>query len=395
MSHKLISHSPDLKKLVDEGFEVEVRAGYLLIHHVPYVNSGREIRYGTLASDLATAGERTGPPRPHLAYFVGEHPCNTDGSEIAQIKHGTVNIDLGGGLVANYSFSHKRDGRDYVDYYEKMTTYILAIESPAKAMDPRLTAQTHRPIETKDEDSVFVYMDTASSRANITAISEKLALSKIAIVGVGGTGSYVLDLVSKTPVKEIHLFDGDDFLSHNAFRAPGAAALEDWDKGAPKKVDYLRARYSKMHKGIVPHPYHIDECNVDELRAMNFVFICMDGGNVKRLVVEVLESAGIAFIDVGMDVQIGESALTGVARVTASTADKRDHFRLEVAFGDGGWNDDYSTNIQIADLNALNAALAVIKWKKLCGFYHDFSNEYSSTYMIEGNMVTNGHCDAP
>ena len=69
---------------------------------------------------------------------------------------------------------------------------------------------------------------------------------RVAIVGLGGTGSYVLDFVAKTPVQEIHLFDGDEFLTHNAFRAPGAASLEALRR-KPKKVDYLAAIYSNMH----------------------------------------------------------------------------------------------------------------------------------------------------
>jgi hypothetical protein len=39
---------------------------------------------------------------------------------------------------------------------------------------------------------------------------------------------------------------------------------------------------------------------------------------------------------------------------------------------------DYDGNIQIAELNSLNAALAVIKWKKLCGFYNDRKAEHFS-----------------
>ena len=31
--------------------------------------------------------------------------------------------------------------------------------------------------------------------------------------------------------------------------------------------------------------------------------------------------------------------------------------------------DDYSSNIQVADLNALNAILAIIRWKRYLGFY--------------------------
>ena len=38
MSQQLISHSPDLKRLRDEGYEIEVRGGYLLIHHIPFVD---------------------------------------------------------------------------------------------------------------------------------------------------------------------------------------------------------------------------------------------------------------------------------------------------------------------------------------------------------------------
>jgi hypothetical protein len=50
---------------------------------------------------------------------------------------------------------------------------------------------------------------------------------------------------------------------------------------------------------------------------------------------------------------------------------------------------EYDRNIQTAELNALNAALAVIKWKKLCGFYIDLEKEHHSTYSIDGNEMTN------
>lgn len=52
-------------------------------------------------------------------------------------------------------------------------------------------------------------------------------------------------------------------------------------------------------------------------------------------------------------------------------------------------NNEYSRNIQIADLNALNAALAVIKWKKIFGFYGDLEHEHFSTYDIDGNHLNN------
>jgi hypothetical protein len=49
----------------------------------------------------------------------------------------------------------------------------------------------------------------------------------------------------------------------------------------------------------------------------------------------------------------------------------------------------YATNIQIAELNALSAVLAVVKWKKLWGLYKDTDNEHSSAYVVTGNVVVN------
>ncbi|MGC2408191.1 MAG: hypothetical protein WA431_17440 [Candidatus Cybelea sp.] len=46
-------------------------------------------------------------------------------------------------------------------------------------------------------------------------------------------------------------------------------------------------------------------------------------------------------------------------------------------------------NIQIVELNALNAALAVIRWKKHLRFYYSQNPEYSNLYTIQFNRITN------
>ena len=104
--------------------------------------------------------------------------------------------------------------------------------------------------------------------------------------------------------------------------------------------------------------------------------------------VEKLEEFNIPFTDVGMGIQLSDNALGGILRVTTSTVQMRDHFQTRVSFGEapGG---DYDRNIQIADLNALNAALAVIKWKKLFGFYRDLKSEHHSQFSIDTNLLLN------
>jgi hypothetical protein len=222
--------------------------------------------------------------------------------------------------------------------------------------------------------------------AGITMASAKLALARVAIIGLGGTGGYVLDLIAKTWIREIHLFDSDVLYSHNAFRAPGAASAEQLTT-RPKKVAYFLDLYSKLRSGIVAHPYNIDAINVQELSGMDFVFLCIDGGNAKKLIVEELETKGVPFIDTGMGVELVNDALGGIVRVTASLPDRRDRFRSRVSLGDAETNGDYDANIQIADLNALSAALAVIKWKKLFGFYGDQVAELNTSYTIDSNML--------
>jgi hypothetical protein len=82
MSLQLINHSPDLKQLLDEGYDIEIRSGYLLLKNVPYVDAQRNIKYGTLVSKLTLANNITTVPDDHVAYFSGEYPCHQDGSAI-------------------------------------------------------------------------------------------------------------------------------------------------------------------------------------------------------------------------------------------------------------------------------------------------------------------------
>jgi hypothetical protein len=39
--------------------------------------------------------------------------------------------------------------------------------------------------------------------------------------------------------------------------------------------------------------------------------------------------------------------------------------------------------------NALNALLAVIRWKKIVGFYDDLEHEHNTIYLIDGNTLIN------
>jgi ThiF family len=387
MSQQLINRSPDLSRLRSEGYDIVIKQNHLLVRNVPYVNSDKVVRFGTLISSLSLANNVTIKPNPHTVFFDGESPCNADGTPLGKFASSPLQQPLASDLHPNYQFSAKPPG-GYNDYYHKMTTYEAMISGPAQMIAPTASAKTFKVCEPAENESVFKYCDTASTRAGIYAITEKLELGKIAIVGLGGTGSYVLDLIAKTPVKEIHLFDGDTFFQHNAFRSPGAPSGAELQE-QPLKTAYFEQLYSKMRRGILGHADYINAANVDQLRDMNFVFLCLDKGDAKRLVVDKLEEFGIPFVDVGMGVVNSNGSLCGIVRVTTSTPTQRDYARKRIPFTDTDPQNEYDRNIQIADLNALNAALAVIKWKKIFGFYLDLDKEHFSAYTIDGNQMTN------
>src|SRR5262249_46259787 len=152
-----------------------------------------EVKRGTLVAKLVLAGDRTAQPDDHVAYFAGEHPCDADGTEIAQIKHASGERTLAEGVVIQHSFSAKPKPHDfYPDYHAKMTTYAAILAGRAQIIDPTARPQTFKVIEAEKNtrETPFNYIDTASSRAEIDIVTAKLKkLNRIAIVGLGGTGS--------------------------------------------------------------------------------------------------------------------------------------------------------------------------------------------------------------
>lgn len=394
MSRRPISRSEDLARLRDEGYTLRIVRGRLVVDDVPYVDIEGNVRHdGRLVMNLTLAGETTTTPDDHTAYFVGGIPCDMHGVPLEKIINNKNATDLGNGLVAACYFSAKvtEDGvhRNYHDYHEKVTVYVGRISGPATALDAVATARRHRPVAPEvGDDGPFKYIDTASSRAGIDALNRKLAEEKVGIIGLGGSGEYILDYVSKTEVPEIDLFDGDPLLTHNAFRAPGAASLEQLD-ARPLKVDHFAEVYGNMRHGVVGHPYRIDADNVAELQEMTFVFVAIDDAAAKEPIISALRKFGTPFIDVGMGVEMIDGRLTGILRTTTGTPEKDDHVEDRISFAEATTDDDYRSNIQIAELNAMNAALAVIQWKRHRKIYADIGTEHHSTFSIATNHIVN------
>lgn len=279
----------------------------------------------------------------------------------------SVNADV----VVERSFSNKptKTGA-YADFFEKIESYVGQISGPAMAkFGDSASPLTHNARTDEAEDPVFKFPDTLSSRSNTFDLRQKFEDEVIAIIGLGGTGSYILDLLSKTDVKEIRLFDLDDFQVHNAYRSPGK--LDEAELGK-SKVDVYFARYDGFRTGIKPYKLHVGTDTAEVFSGVTFAFVSVDKGSSRSEIFDVLIGQQIPFIDVGMGLKRKGEPLGGMLRVSYYPADNAQEVRSR---GYAEMSDPpdnlYRSNIQIAELNALNACLAVVKYKEIRTFYVD------------------------
>lgn len=369
-------------RLAEAGYEARPIHNHLVIEHVPYLDQAQQVRYGKLAEPITWIGnEQIAPPADHVVFFQGETPCDVDGNQLDLI-HSPQARELFPGFPVNFMFS-KKPAAGYPDHYSKMTAYIAMLLGPAQAVDPTATPNTFAKLPEIEEWSPFQYRDSASARAGITDLNAKLRHQKIAIVGLGGTGSYLLDLLVKTEVAEIHLVDGDEFINHNAFRAPGAASV-DQVTARPKKVDYFAGLYSTFRTGLVPHAVFVTEADAPQvLSGMDFVFLTADHTPDVIQVAQWLRGQGVPFIDVGIGISQTPQGLNGAVRTTLITSDTP----AEIQVPAGTADDEYAANIQVAEVNCLNAALAVLRWKRMVGYYADNRGESEATYSLAFNAL--------
>lgn len=367
---ELASLNPFVQDLVEQGYHLDFVHGYFFIYGLPYLDKAGSLRHGDWISPVdLTQGGALDPPRSHQAWFRGEKPHDQFGRELG-IGTRENRVEVSTDFTADLSFSFKllENGqmRNYRTFEEKVQTYLDAITAPAVAKYPEATPLRGIEIQAAAQDSPLRFPDTSSANYNLNGISSLLRTKKVAIVGLGGTGSYILDFLARTHLELIALFDDDKVHVHTIFRMPG---FIDRAIGRPK-VEALASQYGKWRSGIEPINERVTRENLERLREFDFVFVSIDDGPARRLIVDWLSSNSVPFIDCGMGLNRTVVGLNGTVRITG--VDRAAYDRtIDTAYlptGDAK-EDEYRRQAQIAELNALNAALAVIRFKQHFGLY--------------------------
>ncbi|OHV78416.1 ThiF family adenylyltransferase [Rhizobium sp. LCM 4573] len=373
MLFELANHNPDIQSLLEKGYALRVDGTRLVVRDIPYLDSNGGLQTGAFVANLMFVDQRRVRQDDHQVYFAGSAPYGLDGRPIPNLGGGPVSIPLNKtDIVVQRSFSNKPAG-GFPNFFEKIEHYVRVISGPAMERHG-VTPFTFNIDREAAGASVFKVHDTLTTRAEIGDLSQVFKEEVVAIIGLGGTGSYLLDFMVKTPVQEIRAFDADQYYVHNAFRSPGR--LRDDELGQSKAVVYA-GRYENFRSGLAIQQKFIDKSSAADLEGVTFAFVCVDRGSARAEIFDLLISLGIPYIDVGMGLDRAQGALAGMVRATYYAPEQAEQVRqMQLAEMVDHPNDEYRRNVQVAELNALNACLAVIKYKQIKRFYVDDNAAY-------------------
>jgi len=381
MIEKLAEHNEDIDRLLKKGYALSIDNNYLVVRDIPYINNNGDLQVGAIVSTMVFVNQHKVTTQDHQIFFCGSHPHELDGTAIRNLGGGSVSLQLtSDDLTVQRSFSNKPPSGKFNDWFDKIENYVTIISGPA--IDKFDTNPYTFRIVKENSKSVFKFRDTLTSKAEIGDLSANLEEDTIAIIGLGGTGSYLLDFLVKTPVKEIRGFDLDWYHVHNAFRSPGKLSEDELGK---RKAEVYKQRYEGFRNNINIYSNYITSESEKDLAGVTFAFVSVDSGASRSEIFDLLIKLKIPFIDVGMGLDRDMGSISGTLRTTSfSKESAQDIVNKRLSPLSDIPDDVYKNNIQISELNALNACLAVIKYKQLKGFYTDDNSYYHTLFNIDG-----------
>ena len=387
MSLTPINHEGQLVEVLQAGFDCCVEDDTLTVGLVPYRLSSGGVGHGRLICHLSRNGDDIAAPDDHTVAWIGdEAPHLRDGQLMNQLIIDQNRITWSNGLTSICTMS-RRGPQPYPNYGQKMLTYARLIAREAVA-----DWRTSSPgvITVKDVNH-FVDRETGLNRVGVGHLNTLLANENVAVVGAGGTGGHIVDLVSKANVRQIDIYDPDCVSVHTQLRWPGVVERRVVEEKT-NKAEYLASLYARRtNRNIRGHPFAINKDNLTYLNGKTMVFVAIDSGVARREILTGLAGLGLNFIDCGIDLQGDDGPLTASARIIRCYGEEDVEKRSEIAMmapsrDNEAEDDPYAQNVQTAEMNSLNAALAVAAWKQGIGFYKDVYGYRRSRLHMPSNM---------
>ena len=264
----------------------------------------------------------------------------------------------------------------------------------AKQIVGAVSAAGYSEISSLAKQGPFKIPNTFEARAALGPVQDRIREQRIAIIGLGGTGAYVLDLITKTPVPEIHLLDADHVEWHTFMRAPGAPTtdeIESLRRNPLTKVAYYHSKYASLREGIFAHAVRIDSSSMFaqflSTHPVDFAFVCIDqqkdsDSPRQDVVYAALSEMKVPFIDSGVSITLEDRTVRG-AVTTSFYAAGSEAWKEAIPNARVEGNVPGYRNVQLPEVNTLAASLAVMEWRRRTEQYVSESASFLHRFRLE------------
>jgi molybdopterin/thiamine biosynthesis adenylyltransferase len=126
----------------------------------------------------------------------------------------------------------------------------------------------------------------------------KLQSLRVAVVGLGGTGSPVATLIARTGIGELILIDGDNLEKTNMNRVRGYKGTDVGHKKAESLLTFINSLDLNIKVTAIPN--YLDGEAIDAISSADIVLGCTDDISGRDLMNQAMYYYGLAYIDVGI-----------------------------------------------------------------------------------------------
>ena len=251
--------------------------------------------------------------------------------------------------------SIKLKGREYEDAWEALNSYVAQIYSLFLGQSVSSGAAVPRPY------TFDVFGDQLPEAVEWRGL---VAQERIAVIGLGGVGGWIADLVVKADPSEVHGWDYDHIEPKNILRMPGGLNPSTWV--GRQKADWFHETYSLIHKNVHGHNKRVLQQNVQEvMEGITFAFVAVDDAHDRMMVCDALASAQIPFVVAGLSLVRKDKRVRVFMRIVAAHVGVSSWRQAIPQVGQTG-QDDYGS-LDLPDVYSMAAGWAVQSWRKMRG----------------------------
>ncbi len=264
--------------------------------------------------------------------------------------------------------SIKLKGCEYEDAWEALNNYAMQIYALFLGRPASKREATPRP---------YTFDVLGDQLPEVVEWRELVAQEHVAIVGLGGVGAWIADIVVKADPKEIHGWDYDCIEPKNILRMPGGLDPNVWI-GRPK-ADWFQETYSLIHTNVHAHNVKVSSENVHKvIEGTSFAFVAVDEADDRMMVCDALANTGIPFVVSGLSLVREDKQIKVSMRIVAAHVGVSSWREAIPQVGQAG-QDDYGS-LDLPDVYSMNAGWAIQSWRKMRGQFWQEQREECLDY---------------